>query len=233
MGDAERSNELGEFLKARRTELHPGRSAASDPHRRAQGLRREEVAAMAAISADYYARIEQGRRTAPAATLHAIARALRLDDAGRDYLFELSGKGAARTRQRRKQKASPHLHRLLDGMPEIPALVLGRRMDILAWNDLAAALLIDFAEVPERHRNYVRIVFADTTMRSLYREWDQTAQLCVAQLHMDAARDPQDPHLRELVGELSVTDPDFRRWWSEHRVAVRSSGTKADTPSRG
>lgn len=223
----QRSNELGEFLRARRTELRPGHPASSDPRRRAQGLRREEVAALASISADYYTRIEQGRRSAPAATLEAIARALRLDDAGRTYLFELSGKAAAQQpRQRRAQKASPYLCRLIRGIPGFPALVLGRRMDILAWNDLAAALMIDFGAVADRHRNYVRILFTEPAMRSRYRDWGSVAQLCVAQLHMDAARDPRDPRLRDLVGELSVTDPDFRRWWSNHRVAVRSSGTK-------
>lgn len=229
MATTDRRNELGKFLKARRQELRPeqvGLPASSDPRRRVKGLRREEVAALASISPDYYARIEQGRRGAPWPTLDTIARALRLDVAGREYLFELSEQDADRPRRRRAQKVPTHLRRLLEELTEIPALVLGRRMDILAWNPLAAALITDFAAIPEDHRNYVRIVFTDPSVRTLYPHWDQNARLCVAQLHMEVARDPRDPRLAQLVGELSVLDTDFRRWWSDHQVAVRSRGVK-------
>jgi hypothetical protein len=99
-------------------------------------------------------------------------------------------------------------------------------MDVLAWNPVAAALFVDSASVPQRHRNYVSIVFTHPATRTFYRAWPQFTQLCVAQLHMEAARDPQDPQLAALVGELSVLDADFRRWWSAHLVAVRSRGTK-------
>lgn len=229
MSTTDRRNELGEFLKARRQELRPelvGLPASSDSRRRAKGLRREEVAALASISPDYYARIEQGRRWAPWPTLDAVARALRIDDAGREYLFELAEQEAARPRRRRTQRMPIHLQRLLAELTEIPALVLGRRMDILAWNPLAAALITDFAAIPVRHRNYVHIVFTDPAVRNLYVNWDQDARLCVAQLHMEVARDPRDPRLAQLVGELSVLDADFRRWWSDHQVAARSRGVK-------
>lgn len=223
-------NALGEFLKARRMELRPervGLPAPADSRRRATGLRREEVAALAAISPDYYARIEQGRRSAPWSTLDAIARVLRLDDAGREYLFELSAIDAARPRHRRAQQVPIHFQRLLNELTEIPALILGHRMDILAWNPLAAALITDFESIPERHRNYVRIMFTDPAVRALYPDWNQAARLCVAQLHMEIARDPQDPELAELVGERSVLDVDFRRWWRDHQVAIRSRSVKA------
>lgn len=225
-----RGNELGEFLKARRTELRPeqvGLPAPSEPRRRVEGLRREEVAALAAISPDYYARIEQGRRTAPPSTLDAIASALRLDDAGREYLFELSGPDAARPRRPRAQEVAPHLQRLLAALTAIPAIVLGRRMDVLAWNPLAVALFTDFGAIPDRHRNWVRLVFTDPAVRGMYGKWwDHNARECVAQLHMEVARDPGDPRLAELVEELSVLDADFRRWWSDHQVAVRRHGVK-------
>ncbi|MFI5693248.1 helix-turn-helix domain-containing protein [Kribbella sp. NPDC051586] len=229
MSSNERGNELGEFLKARRMELRPelaGLPKPSDPRRRVKGLRREEVAALAAISPDYYARIEQGRRGAPWSTLDAIARALRLDDAGREYLFGLSATDAARPRRRRSQKVPVQVQRLLDNLSGMPALVLGRRMDVLAWNQLAAALITDFGGIPERHRNYIRVLFTDPDMRILYPRWEETARLCVAQLHMEVARDPREPRLAGLVGELSVLDADFRRWWSDHQVVVRSRGTK-------
>lgn len=226
-GDA--SNELGEFLKTRRTELRPeavGLPVPTDSRRRAAGLRREEVAALASISTDYYARIEQGRRSPPWPTLDTIARVLQVDEAGREFLFQLAAGSTDRPRRRRAQKVPPHVRRMLDGLTDIPAFVLGRRMDVLAWNRLASALMTDFDALPARRRNYVRLVFTDPAMRDLYRNWPQVAQLCVAQLHMEVARDPHDPRLAELVGELSLLDPDFRRWWSDHRVAARTSGTK-------
>jgi transcriptional regulator with XRE-family HTH domain len=221
-------SQLGDFLKARRGEVQP--EDVGIPHtpgrRRAQGLRREEVAALAAISTDYYTRIEQGRRTAPWHTLDAIARVLRIDKAGRDYLAELASIPLTRPR-RQDQQATDHLLRLIGDLKTMPAMVLGRRMDVLAWNPMAAALMVtDFARVPEPERNYIRLVFTDPAVRALYPDWEEVGRLCVAQLHMEAARDPNDPRLAKLVGELSLRDTDFRRWWNDHLVAVRSSGVK-------
>jgi transcriptional regulator with XRE-family HTH domain len=152
--DNDRRSDLGEFFKARRTEMRPesaGLPAPSDPRRRAEGLRREDVAALASIGPDYDARIEQGRRGAPGSTLDSAAPALRLDEAGCDY-FELSAKDAERRRQRRAQKVAPHFARLQDDLTRTPVLILGRRMDILGWDRLAAALSTDFDAVRERHR---------------------------------------------------------------------------------
>ncbi|MGA5448589.1 helix-turn-helix domain-containing protein [Streptomyces umbrinus] len=227
-GNAHHS-ELGAFLKARRMELSPAQVGLPDSpggRRRVKGLRREEVALLASISADYYTRLEQGRRQASEPVLDTLARVLRLDDSERAYLFELSGKDAARPRRRTTQKVEPQLRRLLDDLATTPAVVLGRRTDILAWNPMAAALFTDFARIPESKRNFVRLVFRDPAVRALYPDWDWVAQTSLAQLRMEAARDPQDPRLVELVGELSLQDPDFRRWWGAHRVAVQGTGTK-------
>lgn len=227
----ERRTEIGDFLKTRRLAIQPedvGLSRDSGRRRRAQGLRREEVAELAAISTDYYARIEQGRRAAPWPTLETIAGALRLDQAGRDYLLELSMRPVSRPpRKSKAQRASPHLLRLLDDLATMPGLILGRRMDVLGWNAMAAALMVtDFARLPARQRNYARLVFTDPAVRRLYPDWEQTGRLCVALLHMEVARDPHDPRLAELVGELSIQDVDFRRWWSDHQVAIRNRGVK-------
>jgi hypothetical protein len=190
---------------------------------------------LAVISTDYYARIEQGRRGAPWQTLDSIANALRLDQAGRDYLLQLSMHPPARPRRGRAQRASPHLLRLLDDLATTPALLLGRRMDVLGWNPMAAALMVtDFAALPVRQRNYVRLVFTDPAVRRLYSDWEQTGRLCVALLHMEVARDPHDRRLTELVGELSIQDVDFRRWWTDHQVAIRNRGVKQfDHPDVG
>ncbi|MGP3961001.1 helix-turn-helix domain-containing protein [Nonomuraea sp. 3N208] len=222
-------NELGEFLKARRAELSPRTVGLPDSGtpRRVAGLRREEVALLAAISTDYYTRLEQGRIHPSAPVLAALARVLHLDDGQRDYAFELAGKLAGRPRRRTAQKVQPQLHRLLDDLTAIPGMVLGRSMDILAWNPLAAALLTNFAKVPEKKRNYVHILFTDPAMKSLYGDWDTVARTCVAHLRMRATKYPDDPRLAVLVGELSVQNPQFRQWWGAHHVAARTMGAKA------
>ncbi|MDA3644248.1 helix-turn-helix transcriptional regulator [Saccharopolyspora indica] len=228
MRSNEHRSELGAFLKARRMELTPDMVGlpGADRRRRVPGLRREEVAQLASISTDYYTRLEQGRRLASEPVLDAIARVLRLDDDEREYLSELSGRDSARPRRRSGQKVRPLLGRLLDSLHDIPAVVIGRRMDVIAWNPMASALITDFGRLPERNRNYVRLVFTDPGVRALYPEWENVARTCVAQLRMEAARDPKDPRLIDLIGELSLRDEDFRRWWGSHRVAVRSMGTK-------
>ncbi|MFI0815978.1 helix-turn-helix domain-containing protein [Streptomyces sp. NPDC021098] len=221
-------NEMGEFLKARRAELRPRTVGLPDTgcRRRVAGLRREEVALLAAISTDYYTRLEQGRIQPSASVLAAVVQVLHLDNDQRDYLFELAGRQAVRSRRQATQKVQPQLRRLLDDLTATPGVVIGRRMDILAWNPLAAALLTDFAEVPERKRNYVRILFTDPRMRTLYADWRTVARDCVAQLRMLAAKYPDEPRLTSLVGELSVQDEDFGQWWGRHHVASRSMGTK-------
>ncbi|WP_018549527.1 helix-turn-helix domain-containing protein [Streptomyces sp. LaPpAH-108] len=229
MSSSTHRNELGDFLKARRKDLSPAMVGLADDgggRRRVTGLRREEVALLASISTDYYTRLEQGRRQASAAVLDVIADVLRLDEDERAYMLELAGKDAHRPRRQAPQRVQPQLRQLLDDLSHIPAMVLGRRMDVLAWNPLAAALLGDFDNIPDKQRNYVRMVFLDPAVRALYRDWPEVAQTGVAQLRMEAARDPKDPRLTSLVGELSMRDEDFRRWWGAHRVATRGMGTK-------
>ena len=222
-----RLSELGNFLKVRRGELSPGDVDLPDngSRRRVPGLRREEVAQLASISTEYYTRIEQGRLHASGPVLIDLARVLRLDDDQRDYMLELAGKERAKPRRRSTQQVRPQLRRLLDHT-DAPALITGRRMDVLAWNALAAALFTDFAQIPAKDRNYVRIVFTDPAYRTLYDDWEGVARICVSFLHMEVARHPDDPKLAALVGELSVQDSQFRQWWADHDVAQRSSGTK-------
>ncbi|GAA3369706.1 helix-turn-helix domain-containing protein [Streptomyces antimycoticus] len=230
MTPAPAPRDLGAFLKARRAQLAPQDLGLpeTDSRRKVAGLRRQEVAQLAAISVDYYTRLEQGRVRASASVLATLARALRLDDDQQKYLYELAGRSDARPRRRRgpAQRIRPAMRRLLDQLTGSPAVVLGKRMDILAWNVAAAALFTDFSVTPPGRRNYVRLLFTDPVVRALHREWEHDARDAVAALRMEAAADPDDPELAQLVGELSVQDADFRTWWAEHRVNNLSYGTK-------
>ena len=220
--------ELGEFLKVCRARLSPrtvGLPESGAP-RRVPGLRREEVAHLVGISTHAYARLEQGRAPVTGSVLTGLARVLRLDDAQRDHLFELAAGGECEARRRPAQRVHPQLRRILDELTTTPALVLGRRLDILAWNPLAAALLTDFGEVPAGKRNYARLMFTDPAFRALCLDWRTNARTCVAHLRTEAARHPGDPGLAALVGELSVADADFRQWWAGRQMSGRRMGTK-------
>jgi transcriptional regulator with XRE-family HTH domain len=221
-------NELGEFLKARRAELSPEEvGLRGGQRRRVRGLRREEVALLAAISTEYYARIEQGRLQASGPLLNEIAQVLRLNEDQRTYLFELAAKETVRTpRAGERQQVDTQLRRMLDDLTATPAFVIGRRTDILAWNQLAAALWTDFGRYPEQERAFVRLLFAEPWMRELYADWEEVTRLAIAQLRMQSARYPGDQRLTDLVEELSARDAQFRQWWTEHDVATRGKGTK-------
>jgi transcriptional regulator with XRE-family HTH domain len=221
------TSELGAFLRARRAGLTPYAVGLPDLDgpRKVKGLRREEVAHLAAISVDYYTRLEQGRVRASASVLATLSRALRLDEGEETYLYEVAGKKAP-SRRRVAQRVRPAMRRLLDQLSETPAIVLGPRLDVLAWNRAAAALFTDFAALPPARRNYVSLLFTDPAVRGLHREWRHDARDAVAALRMRAAADPDDPELARLVGELAVRDPDFRTWWAERRVNGGSFGTK-------
>ncbi|MFE2318833.1 helix-turn-helix transcriptional regulator [Streptomyces sp. NPDC059441] len=221
-------SELGEFLKVCRARLSPRTVGLpeSGASRRVPGLRREEVAQLVGISTHSYARLEQGRAPVPRSVLATLARVLHLDDDQRDHLFELAASGEYEPRRRPAQKVQPQLRRILDELSTTPALVLGRRMDILAWNALAAALLTDFDRVPEKKRNYARLLFTDPAFRELCLDWRTNARTCVAHLRLEAARRPGDPGLAALVGELSVADADFPQWWAGRQMTGLWMGTK-------
>ena len=212
--------ELGEFLRARRAALDPHASGMPDDGRlrRVPGLRREELAQLAHISVDYIVRLEQGRtRRVSRPILDALADALQLAPDERDYLFAVADV-APPPRRPTRPGVAPHLRQLLDTMHDVPAMVLHRGMDVLAWNRGAAALLTDFGALPPAERNLIRLTFLDKDFRALYADWPRAARECVAVLRMEAGRTPGDTALNALVGELSVRDADFRAWWAGHQV---------------
>lgn len=227
----DRSSEIREFLRTRRARITPDQAGLA-PHggaRRVPGLRREEVAQLAGVSVDYYIRLERGRTQGVSETvLEAVARALQLDDTERAHLFDLARPTTARARRKRPlapQRVHPVLYRTLDSL-SVPAVVQGRRTDVLAANRLAHALYTDFEARPRRERNFARFVFLDEAARTLYTDWERVAGDCLAMLRLYAGRHPDDPQLTELIGELSLHSDTFRRMWADHNVVAHTTGTK-------
>ncbi|MDX3836211.1 helix-turn-helix domain-containing protein [Streptomyces europaeiscabiei] len=219
-------NELGEFLKARRAEVGPSEvGLRGGQRRRVSGLRREEVALLTAISTEYYTRIEQGRLQASAPLLNEIAEVLRLNDDQRTYLFDLAAKERVRPpTSGDRQQVDTQLQRILDDLTASPAVVIGRRTDILGWNQLAAALWTDFGRYPEQERVFVRLLFTEPLVRERYVDWEEVARLAIAHVRMESAHYPCDPRLTALVEELSARYAQFRQWWTAHDVAMRGKG---------
>lgn len=218
--------ELGKFLRARRSEVRPSEVGLETPdaYRRVPGLRREEVARLAIISADYYTRIEQGRIVASAPVLGDLARVLQLTDDQRAYVFNLIGRPQPSTVPR--PATEHHLQRLLDDLQTTPAFVLGRCTDILAWNAMAAALITDFGQIPAPERQFLRLLITNAAMHDLYDDWEGVTRLAIAQLRMDAVRYPDDPRLAALVTEWAQLDASFAAWWDERDATFRGSGVK-------
>ncbi|MER5311522.1 helix-turn-helix transcriptional regulator [Streptomyces sp. NPDC002773] len=226
------SAELSEFLRSRRARLKPQDVGLPEygRHRRVPGLRREELAQLAGVSVAYYTRLEQGNgRNVSTEVLDAIARALRLSDTERAHLTHLA-KPTVKKRQRaaiaRPQRVRASLSQLLDSMDGVPAFVLGRRLDILAWNRMARALLGDFAAWEPAERNMPRMIFLDPNARDLYIDWEHKAVEVVSVLRLYAGCYPDDPQLLALVGELSVRSEEFRSLWAAHTVTDKGHGTK-------
>ncbi|MFE5510093.1 helix-turn-helix domain-containing protein [Streptomyces sp. NPDC056529] len=232
MGRVDPSAELSEFLRSRRARLKPQDVGLPEfgRHRRVPGLRREELAQLAGVSVAYYTRLEQGNgRNVSTEVLDSIARALRLSDTERAHLTHLA-KPTVKKRQRaaisRPQQVRPGIAHLLDSMDGVPAVVLGRRLDLLAWNRMARALLGDFTTWEPHERNMARMVFLDPNARSLYLDWECKATEVVSVLRLYAGCYPDDPKLLALVGELSVRSEEFRSLWAAHTVADKGHGTK-------
>ncbi|WP_410537749.1 helix-turn-helix domain-containing protein [Streptomyces sp. KL2] len=229
------SSELGDFLRNRRGDLRPEDVGLlrHTGRRRVPGLRREELAMLAGVSVTHYTRLEQGRATtASDSVLDAIARALRLTDDETAHLKDLARPAASRRAPApRAEYASASARQLLSAMTAVPALVLDRRNDILAWNRLGHALLAGHLDAkgpdsPSARPNLTQLLFLDENFRTLYADWHEEAQLAVASLRLVAGRHPDDRRLAELVGQLVMRSPDFASRWARHPVRTCTSGVK-------
>lgn len=220
--------ELGAFLKARRSELGPADLGLPSTHRRrVQGLRREEVAQLAAISTDYYARIEQGRRHAPDDVLAAIARVLRLDPDQRQYAFELAHASIGQThRAPGRERVPAGIRTLIDTMVSAAVIVQNGRLDIVDANTLGRALFADAFDSSVGRANLARFVFLDVRATSFYTQWDTIADLAVAILRVEAGRAPESKELSNLIGDLAARSDEFKTRWAAHEVRAHHRGIK-------
>ncbi|MBO2458388.1 helix-turn-helix transcriptional regulator [Actinomadura violacea] len=214
---------LGEFLRSRRARLRPEEVGLNPgvKHRRVSGLRREELAPLAGVSVGYYTRLEQGQSpNVSDEVLDSIARVLRLDDDELAHLHRLARVVRARERVR-PERLRPGIKLIVDSFTEAPAMAVGRRGDILAWNRLAHALLAPHWEFDGEERpNFVRIDFLELDFaRGLYGDWEQKARDDIAYLEGSLSRFPGDEGLTALVEELLTLSPEFRAMWTEHPVA--------------
>ncbi|UQA93819.1 helix-turn-helix domain-containing protein [Streptomyces halobius] len=225
--------EISSFLKARRAALDPADLGLPGGlgRRRVRGLRREEVAQLAGISVDYYTRIEQGRAHAISdAVLDAIARALRLTGGEVTYLRNVAVRRRAADHRPagdgRGQTVRPEIQQLLDAMENVPATVMGRGMDILAWNALGARIAFDLEALDPARRNSALLVFRHPEARDLHPDWDRIAEEVVGNLRAESGRHPEDPRVCEVVKELLDNSADFRRLWQAQAVHECLRGAK-------
>ncbi|MFI6765089.1 helix-turn-helix transcriptional regulator [Streptomyces sp. NPDC050355] len=227
--------ELGNFLRSRRARLQPEEVGlvSYGARRRVPGLRREELAQLAGVSVAYYTRLEQGQsHNASEGVLDALARALRLTADERAHLCALARPTRARRRPAvRHDRVRPGVRRLLTAMADVPAVALGPRFEILAWNRLGHALIaghLDFDSPgrPLDRPNAQRLLFLDPHTRELYRDRDEEVRRAVSALRVAAGQYPDDPQLTELIGELSMKSTEFSGLWSRHAVGNCTFGTK-------
>ncbi|OZD81258.1 XRE family transcriptional regulator [Rhodococcus sp. 05-339-2] len=228
--------EVREFLMTRRARLTPNAAGITGGgnRRRVPGLRRSEVAALAGLSVEYYARIERGAiGGASASVLDALSRALQLDDTEHTHLLDLARAvdGVPTSGRQRRKTARPSAQRIslqwaLDSITDGIAFVRNQRQDLLAFNELGKAFYAPVIGDGGRTPNLARFQFLDPSSREFYPDWDTFAEMSVAIMRAEAGRDPHDKGLQDLVGELSTRDETFRRLWGAHNVRTHGAGMK-------
>lgn len=224
--------EVRNFLVSRRAKVTPEQAGLSHygGNRRVPGLRREEVALLAGVSLDYYARLEKGNLSGVSdAVLNAVSNALQLDEAERAHLYDLAR--AANASSTRVRRATPRrvrigLQLVLDGMVGMPAFVSNGRMDVLAWNDLAAAMYSPMFTAAVATPNFARFNILDPAARDFYPQWGKAVDTTASMLRTEVGRSPHDTDLSNLIGELCTRSDDFAQRWARHDVRLHRAGVK-------
>ncbi len=220
-------NTLGSYLKDRRARLDPAAFGLPLSRRRTPGLRREEVAQRAHVSATWYTWLEQGRGGAPSAdVLERIARALMLTEVEREHLFLLALGRPPEVRYQATDGVTPRLQRVLDALDTSPALVRTVTWDVVGWNRAARAVLADYDAMPLEKRNVLRLMFGDARVRAAQPDWEGVARFVVAAFRADVARAGATRNAQALVEELQRASPEFAAMWAEHDVRTHGEGTK-------
>ncbi|GAA0913886.1 helix-turn-helix transcriptional regulator [Luteibacter anthropi] len=218
---------LGVFLKDRRAKLDPAALGFTTARRRTPGLRREEVAQRASISATWYTWLEQGRGGAPSAeVLERIAQALMLTDAEREHLFLLALGRSPDVRYVEDDSVTPRLQRVLDAFAISPAFVKTPLWDIVAWNRAATMVLTDYGKLPPERRNVLRLIFQDSYVREAQFDWEGVARFVVAAFRADVARAGVASKAEGLVAELCSSSADFEAMWRSNDVRGYGAGLK-------
>ena len=224
MSDA---SQLGTYLKDRRAKLDPAAFGFPLLRRRTPGLRREEVAQRANVSATWYTWLEQGRGGAPSAdVLDRIARAMVLTDVEREHLFLLGLGRPPEVRYRAPDGITPRLQRVLDTFEHSPAFVRTATWDVIAWNRAAAVVLTDYGMLPEGQRNVLRLMFRDARARAAQSNWRSVARYVVASFRADVARAGAARDVQSLVDELCSTSPEFATMWRDNDVQAHGDAVK-------
>ena len=221
------ARELAAFLRTRRERLAPEDVDLPAPRRqrRTPGLRREEVAELAGVSVDYVIRLEQARGLRPSPeVLDALCRALRLSDDEHAYLFDLTRHWSAARRQ--PSGATDSLTRLVQALSPLPAMLIDRRFDILAWNSEMAGLMVDFAGLPDGQRNTMWLCALHPAFDNFYRDRERVIREGIADLRAAWAADPDDAALADLIGTLNSQSEEFARLWEQRDVMVNGQGEK-------
>jgi transcriptional regulator with XRE-family HTH domain len=220
-------NSLGTYLRDRRARLDPTAFGFPLQRRRTPGLRREEVAQRANVSATWYTWLEQGRGGAPSAdVLDRIARAMMLTDVEREHLFLLGLGRPPEARYHAPEGISPRLQRVLDTLKYSPAFIRTATWDVVAWNKAAATVLTDYGTLPEGQRNVLRMMFRDSRVRAAQSNWRSVARYVVASFRADVARAGAARNVHSLVDELCATSPEFAAMWRDNDVQGHGDGVK-------
>ena len=221
------ANSLGTYLRDRRAKLDPTAFGFPLKRRRTPGLRREEVAQRANVSATWYTWLEQGRGGAPSAdVLDRIARAMMLTDVEREHLFLLGLGRPPEVRYHAPEGISPRLQRVLDTLEYSPAFIRTATWDVIAWNRAAAAVLTDYSTLPDGQRNVLRMMFRDSRIRASQPNWQSVARYVVASFRADVARAGAARNVQSLVDELCATSPEFAAMWRDNDVEGHGDGVK-------
>ena len=225
---AANDNLLGTYLKDRRAKLDPASFGLPLTRRRTPGLRREEVAQRANVSATWYTWLEQGRGGAPSAdVLNRIARALLLTDVEREHLFLLGLGRPPEARYTAREGVTPRLQRVLDSLELSPAIVKTATWDVVAWNRAAAAVMTDYGAIPPAERNILRLIFCNPRVRAAQSDWEGVARFVVAAFRADAARAGAASNVKDLVDDLCRLSPEFAAMWRDNDVRIYGEGTKS------